>query len=89
MQTENSNNVEGIQPPAKDWLANGVMQSVKSDADMDCASWIEEPVVVVSRVEYANFYHTMTDFVGAWCAMARSEDDAYASIYKQSMHAGI
>jgi hypothetical protein len=33
-----------------------------------CQVTIDEPVVVVARKEYANLYHTMTDFVGAWSA---------------------
>ena len=56
---------EGLQPPARGWL--GAVSVVSSDEELPCDEWIEEPVVVVSRVEYANFYHTMTDFVGAWC----------------------
>jgi hypothetical protein len=65
LQVESNLQPEGLQPPARDWF--GALSSLSSDAELPCDEWIEDPVVVVSRVEYANFYHTMTDFVGAWC----------------------
>jgi len=62
---------EGLQPAGKDWI--GSFQASKGP--LQCSEWIEEPVVVVSRVEYANFYHTMTDFVGAWSATVVAGED--------------
>ncbi|KAK3259410.1 hypothetical protein CYMTET_31592, partial [Cymbomonas tetramitiformis] len=56
---------EGLQTPGRDWFA---LLPHAADQAMQCDEWIEEPTVVVTRVEYANFYHTMTDFVGAWSA---------------------
>jgi hypothetical protein len=52
-------------------ISLGALAAASSEAQLACDEWIDEPVVVVSRVEYANFYHTMTDFVGAWCARLR------------------
>ena len=34
-----------------------------------CTAWIEEPVLFVTRYEYANVYHTMTDWYNVWLTL--------------------
>ncbi|XP_009410324.2 beta-1,2-xylosyltransferase RCN11 [Musa acuminata AAA Group] len=33
---------------------------------LDCTQWIEEPTVLVTRFEYANLFHTVTDWYSAY-----------------------
>ncbi|ONK81807.1 uncharacterized protein A4U43_C01F33070 [Asparagus officinalis] len=33
---------------------------------LDCSEWIEEPTVLVTRFEYANMFHTVTDWYSAY-----------------------
>ncbi|KAG6495354.1 beta-1,2-xylosyltransferase RCN11-like isoform X1 [Zingiber officinale] len=33
---------------------------------LDCSEWIEEPTVLVTRFEYANVFHTVTDWYSAY-----------------------
>ncbi|KAG6592072.1 Beta-(1,2)-xylosyltransferase, partial [Cucurbita argyrosperma subsp. argyrosperma] len=39
---------------------------VVSGNDFDCQEWIEEPVLLVTRFEYANLFHTITDWYSAY-----------------------
>lgn len=34
--------------------------------DFDCDEWIEEPTLLVTRFEYANLFHTVTDWYSAY-----------------------
>ncbi|GMI63792.1 ARABIDOPSIS THALIANA BETA-1,2-XYLOSYLTRANSFERASE, beta-1,2-xylosyltransferase [Hibiscus trionum] len=34
--------------------------------DFDCEEWVEGPVLLVTRVEYANLFHTVTDWYSAY-----------------------
>ncbi|KAM7250576.1 hypothetical protein ACFE04_022459 [Oxalis oulophora] len=34
--------------------------------ELDCDQWIEEPALLVTRYEYANLFHTMTDWYSAY-----------------------
>ncbi|TYH21072.1 hypothetical protein ES288_A04G013700v1 [Gossypium darwinii] len=34
--------------------------------DFDCQEWVEEPTLLVTRFEYANLYHTVTDWYSAY-----------------------
>ncbi|XP_047334714.1 beta-1,2-xylosyltransferase [Impatiens glandulifera] len=34
--------------------------------DFECAEWIEEPTLLVTRFEYANLFHTVTDWYSAY-----------------------
>ncbi|KAE8645996.1 beta-1,2-xylosyltransferase [Cucumis sativus] len=41
---------------------------VVSESDFGCQEWIEEPVLLVTRFEYANLFHTITDWYSAYVA---------------------
>ncbi|KAE8723551.1 Beta-(1,2)-xylosyltransferase [Hibiscus syriacus] len=34
--------------------------------DFDCEEWVDEPTLLVTRVEYANLFHTVTDWYSAY-----------------------
>ncbi|XP_057795271.1 beta-1,2-xylosyltransferase [Salvia miltiorrhiza] len=48
----------------------GLISSIRLvDADeFVCSQWIEEPAVLVTRFEYANLFHTVTDWYSAYVA---------------------
>jgi glycoprotein 2-beta-D-xylosyltransferase len=37
-------------------------------ADFECSEWVEEPTLLVTRFEYANLFHTVTDWYSAYVA---------------------
>ncbi|CAH9138801.1 unnamed protein product [Cuscuta epithymum] len=39
-----------------------------SEDDFQCTEWIEEPTLLVTRFEYANLFHTFTDWYSAYVA---------------------
>ncbi|KAM7279153.1 hypothetical protein ACFE04_006287 [Oxalis oulophora] len=39
---------------------------VRKDFDNHCDQWIEEPTLLVTRFEYANLFHTVTDWYSAY-----------------------
>ncbi|XP_057461633.1 beta-1,2-xylosyltransferase-like [Actinidia eriantha] len=39
-----------------------------SARDFQCSEWIEEPTLLVTRFEYANLFHTVTDWYSAYVA---------------------
>ncbi|GAV87251.1 DUF563 domain-containing protein [Cephalotus follicularis] len=46
----------------------GLIASIRvvSERDFDCDQWIEEPTLLVTRFEYANLFHTVTDWYSAY-----------------------
>ncbi|XAR56758.1 Glycoprotein 2-beta-D-xylosyltransferase [Bertholletia excelsa] len=38
------------------------------DRDFQCSEWVEEPTLLVTRFEYANVFHTVTDWYSAYVA---------------------
>ncbi|KAK1293550.1 Beta-(1,2)-xylosyltransferase [Acorus calamus] len=42
-----------------------LMESVRVGV-IDCGQWIEEPTLLVTRFEYANLFHTITDWYSAY-----------------------
>ena len=43
-----------------------VMQSVNPSDFVECEEWIEKPTLAVTRYEYANLYHTFTDWYNVY-----------------------
>uniref|UniRef100_A0A2P2JS81 Glycosyltransferase 61 catalytic domain-containing protein n=2 Tax=Rhizophora mucronata TaxID=61149 RepID=A0A2P2JS81_RHIMU len=41
---------------------------VVAEKDFQCDQWIEEPVLFITRFEYANLFHTVTDWYSAYVA---------------------
>jgi hypothetical protein len=35
------------------------------NSPLSCQSWVDEPALFITRYEYANLYHQMTDFYNA------------------------
>ncbi|GMP65166.1 hypothetical protein CsSME_00026092 [Camellia sinensis var. sinensis] len=48
----------------------GLVDSVKlvGASDFQCSEWVEEPTLLVIRFEYANLFHTVTDWYSAYVA---------------------
>lgn len=46
----------------------GLMESMRivEPGEFQCSQWIEEPAVLVTRFEYANLFHTVTDWYSAY-----------------------
>ncbi|KAF3961054.1 hypothetical protein ACB098_06G025600 [Castanea mollissima] len=46
----------------------GLLQSaqVVGSTHFDCPQWVEEPTLLVTRFEYANLFHTITDWYSAY-----------------------
>lgn len=46
----------------------GLMKSMRivGSGELQCSQWIEEPTVLVTRFEYANLFHTVTDWYSAY-----------------------
>lgn len=42
------------------------MELVEDDDDFHCSQWIEEPTLLLTRFEYANVFHTYTDWYSAY-----------------------
>ncbi|KAF5727922.1 Beta-(1 2)-xylosyltransferase [Tripterygium wilfordii] len=43
-----------------------LLQSVRVTEELQCDEWIEEPTPLVTRFEYANVFHTVTDWYSAY-----------------------
>ncbi|KAK9269305.1 hypothetical protein L1049_001076 [Liquidambar formosana] len=41
---------------------------VVGEKDFECEQWVEEPTLLVTRFEYANLFHTVTDWYSAYVA---------------------
>ncbi|KAG9137280.1 hypothetical protein Leryth_014913 [Lithospermum erythrorhizon] len=41
---------------------------VVGDDELQCSEWVEEPTLLLTRFEYANVFHTFTDFYSAYVA---------------------
>lgn len=48
----------------------GLIQSMRvvGARDFECEQWVEEPTLLVTRYEYANLFHTVTDWYSAYVA---------------------
>ncbi|XP_020598891.1 beta-(1,2)-xylosyltransferase-like [Phalaenopsis equestris] len=46
----------------------GLMKSMRvvGPGELQCSQWIEEPTILVTRFEYANLFHTVTDWYNAY-----------------------
>ncbi|PKU68543.1 beta-1,2-xylosyltransferase RCN11 [Dendrobium catenatum] len=46
----------------------GLMESMRfvEPGKLQCSQWIEEPTILVTRFEYANLFHTVTDWYSAY-----------------------
>ncbi|KAH0461073.1 hypothetical protein IEQ34_008648 [Dendrobium chrysotoxum] len=46
----------------------GLMKSMRivGSGEFQCSQWIEEPTILVTRFEYANLFHTVTDWYNAY-----------------------
>ncbi|KAG0468983.1 hypothetical protein HPP92_018311 [Vanilla planifolia] len=46
----------------------GLMESMRivGPGELQCSQWIEEPTILVTRFEYANLFHTVTDWYSAY-----------------------
>ncbi|GLT57550.1 hypothetical protein SLA2020_305160 [Shorea laevis] len=46
----------------------GLMKSIQvaDENDFNCEEWVEEPTLLVTRYEYANVFHTVTDWYSAY-----------------------
>ncbi|KMT12886.1 hypothetical protein BVRB_4g089760 [Beta vulgaris subsp. vulgaris] len=42
------------------------MEVVEDELDFQCSQWIEEPTLLLTRFEYANVFHTYTDWYSAY-----------------------
>lgn len=49
-------------------LNYGVCLSLIDGNGSICLQWIEEPTLLVTRFEYANLFHTITDWYSAYVA---------------------
>ncbi|XP_021288433.1 beta-(1,2)-xylosyltransferase [Herrania umbratica] len=57
--------------PAGDVLRHTMRELVRSvvvvgENDFTCQEWVEEPTLLVTRFEYANLFHTVTDWYSAY-----------------------
>ncbi|GLT57003.1 hypothetical protein SLA2020_300110 [Shorea laevis] len=57
--------------PAGDILRHTMRELIRSieiadEKDFDCEEWVEEPTLLVTRFEYANMFHTVTDWYSAY-----------------------
>lgn len=48
----------------------GLIDSIRvvEESEFECKEWVEEPVLLVTRFEYANLFHTFTDWYSAYVA---------------------
>lgn len=46
---------------------------VVNEKEFQCDQWIEEPTILVTRFEYANLFHTVTDWYSAYVASRVTE----------------
>ncbi|PKA50479.1 Beta-(1,2)-xylosyltransferase [Apostasia shenzhenica] len=46
----------------------GLVESIRvaGPGELHCSQWIEEPTILVTRFEYANLFHTVTDWYSAY-----------------------
>lgn len=43
-----------------------LMKSIQFADELDCQEWVEEPTLMITRYEYANVFHTVTDWYSAY-----------------------
>ncbi|KAK8644010.1 hypothetical protein V6N13_013286 [Hibiscus sabdariffa] len=56
-----------VKPNSRHLIRESVSSIVVGGAnDFDCQEWVEGPALLVTRVEYANLFHTVTDWYSAY-----------------------
>jgi hypothetical protein len=51
------------------YLSTVMNTGFKSTESLECTAWEEQPTLFITRYEYANLYHTCTDWYNTWATL--------------------